>query len=218
MSIVKEGMAPCSKCGEKHKIAVYRSVNVAENPELKPLVKNGSLFLWECPHCGQMNLEQYEVLYHDPEKKLMIWLMPSEDFSETQMDAINRHASAMGGYTLRRVVNVGELMEKLLVFDAGLDDVTVELCKYVMKLEVAAKLSEEDAALVKNADFHFYQLADGDDKEITLTYPFKGQMMGLNMGWNVYEDCRNILSRNPQVTPGEGFAHINAGWLGNRIK
>lgn len=217
MSIVKEGMAPCSKCGQKHKISIYRSINVAENPELKPLIKNGSLFLWECPHCGQMNLEQYEVLYHDPASKLMIWLMPSEDFSETQMEAINKHAQAMGGYTLRRVVNVGELMEKLLVFDAGLDDIAVELCKHVMKLELSSKLPEEDAEAVRSADFHFYQIADSDDRTITLTYPFKGQMMGLDMGWNVYEDCKNILARNPGVTPGEGFSHINAAWINSRI-
>ena len=57
MSIINEALAPCSKCGQQTKVTVYRSINISENPELKAKVKDGSLFLWECPHCGQVNLE-----------------------------------------------------------------------------------------------------------------------------------------------------------------
>ena len=117
MSIVKEMMAPCSKCGENQKIQVYRSINVAENPELKEKVKNGELFLWECPHCGQLNLARYDTLYHDPDMKLMIWLIPEGEVSEAQMNSISLHAKAMGGYILRRVNDMGSLMEKVLIRD-----------------------------------------------------------------------------------------------------
>ena len=75
MSIINEALAPCSKCGQQHKVIVYRSINISENPELKDKVKDGSLFLWECPHCGQVNLAKYETLYHDPAAKLMVWLI-----------------------------------------------------------------------------------------------------------------------------------------------
>ena len=77
MSIISEALAPCSKCGQQHKVTVYRSINISENPELKDKVRDGSLFLWECPHCGQVNLAKYETLYHDPAKKLMVWLIPA---------------------------------------------------------------------------------------------------------------------------------------------
>ena len=56
MSIINEGMADCPQCGNRNTIKVYRSINVADNPELKEKVKDGSLFLWECPHCGKVNL------------------------------------------------------------------------------------------------------------------------------------------------------------------
>ena len=131
MSIIKEASAPCSKCGEKQVIRIYRSINVSEDPQLKEKVRNGSLFLWECPHCGQVNLAKYETLYHDPAARLMVWLLPEGDVSETQMKAITMHTKAMGGYTLRRVTDMGSLMEKVLIFFAGLDDVVLEMCKYV---------------------------------------------------------------------------------------
>ena len=129
MSIINEALAPCTKCGQQHKVTVYRSINISENPELKAKVTDGSLFLWECPHCGQVNLTKYETLYHDPSGKLMVWLIPEGEISETQMHAITMHTKAMGGYTLRRVNDMGSLMEKVLINTAGLDDAVLEMCK-----------------------------------------------------------------------------------------
>ena len=159
MSIIKEASAPCSKCGEKQVIRIYRSINVSEDPQLKEKVRNGSLFLWECPHCGQVNLAKYETLYHDPAARLMVWLLPEGDISETQMKAITMHTKAMGGYTLRRVTDMGSLMEKVLIHDAGLDDVVLEMCKYVTKMEMISKITGKDnqEALMK-AKFNFYRI------------------------------------------------------------
>ena len=139
MSITTQALAPCSKCGQQQTVTIYKSINISENPEFKDKVRDGSLFLWECPHCGQVNLAKYETLYHDPSAKLMVWLIPSGEISETQMQAITMHTKAMGGYTLRRVNDMGSLMEKVLVSDAGLDDVVLEMCKYVTKLEMIQK-------------------------------------------------------------------------------
>ena len=219
MSIINEAMAPCSKCGEQHKVIVYRSINISENPELKDKVKDGSLFLWECPHCGQVNLAKYETLYHDPAAKLMVWLIPSGEISETQMQAITMHTKAMGGYTLRRASDMGTLMEKVLINDAGLDDVVLEMCKYVTKMEMVQKMVDQDKQeQFMAADFHFYRSeGDGDERLLTFMYPMDGQMLGVNIAWNVYQDCAGILERNPQIRPSEGFELIDASWLASKL-
>lgn len=219
MSIIKEASAPCSKCGEKQIIRIYRSINVSEDPQLKEKVRNGSLFLWECPHCGQVNLAKYETLYHDPAARLMVWLLPEGDISETQMKAITMHTKAMGGYTLRRVTDMGSLMEKVLIHDAGLDDVVLEMCKYVTKMEMISKITGKDnqEALMK-AKFNFYRIeGEADKRMITLMFPQDGQMSGVNIGWNVYQDCEGILSRNPHIRPGEGFVNVDADWLATML-
>ncbi len=41
MSIINEALAPCSKCGQQHKVIVYNSINIADNPELKAKVMDG---------------------------------------------------------------------------------------------------------------------------------------------------------------------------------
>ena len=219
MSIINEALAPCSKCGQQQTVTVYRSINVSENPELKAKVKDGSLFLWECPHCSQVNLARYETLYHDPSAKLMVWLIPSGEISETQMQAITMHTKAMGGYTLRRVNDMGSLMEKVLINDAGLDDIVVEMVKYVTKLEMVQKIVDQDKKDEFLAGkFHFYRSeGEGDERLFTFMYPQDGQMMGVNVGMNVYQDCAGILERNPQIRPEDGFVRIDAEWLSSKL-
>ena len=219
MSIINEALAPCCKCGQQHKVTVYRSINTADNPELKAKVKDGSLFLWECPHCGQVNLAKYETLYHDPTAKLMFWLIPSGEISESQMHAITMHTKAMGGYTLRRVNDMGSLMEKVLIAEAGLDDVVLEMCKYVTKLEMVQKnVAAEHKDEFMSSVFHFYRSeGEGNERILTFMYALDGQMLGVNIGWNVYQDCSGILDRNPQIKPADGFEKIDADWLNSKL-
>lgn len=217
MSIINEALAPCRKCGQQNKITIYKSINILDNPELKEKVRNGSLFLWECPHCGQVNLARYETLYHDPAKKLMVWLIPEGDVSETQMKAITMHTKAMGGYTLRRVDDMGSLMEKVLIHDAGLDDSVLEMCKFVTKMEMKTKMGDKAKAF-DEAVFHFYKMeGEGQDSLITFMYALDGQMLGVNIGWNVYQDCCGILERNPIMKPDEGFCRIDSAWLNSKL-
>ena len=213
MSIQAQANAICPKCGQSHIIPIYKSINTAENPELKAKVRDGSLFLWECPHCGGVNLAKYEVLYHDPERKLMFWMVPGNDFSESQMTAITNHTKAMGGYKLRLVKDMGELMEKVLIDDAGLDDAVIELCKWVTLNE----LKQKDAGLA--AKLRFYRLeGEGEARNIVFSFAKGGQMVGMKVGWNFYEDCEGILTRNPGILPGQGFVHIDDEWINSCIR
>ncbi|MCM1176899.1 MAG: CpXC domain-containing protein [Bacteroidales bacterium] len=220
MSIINEATGACTRCGTQNTIKIYKSINVADCPELKDRVKDGSLFLWECPHCGQVNLARYGTLYHDPEKKLMVWLVEGEDVSETQMQAIANHTKAMGGYTLRIVPDMGSLMEKVLIMDAGLEDTAIEMCKYVTKMEMASKLGDNaKAAELFSSTFHFYRTeGEGDDRLMTFMYPLDGKMLGINIGINVYYDCLGILERNPHAKPGDGFIKVDSSWIDSIIR
>lgn len=140
--------AACPACGEKHGIEVWNRINVGENPELKAKVKDGSLFVWECPHCGKANLVQGQTLYHDPNERLMIWLMPDGILPEAQEKALEAQfekiSQTLEGYTLRRVSDIGSLIEKVNIFDTGLDDCVIEMCKYITKMEMMEKGGSKD--------------------------------------------------------------------------
>lgn len=212
---MRKSKAACCKCGGSHEMNIYRSINAADDPELKQKVMDGSLFVWECPDCGQMNLVKYECLYHDPEKKLMVWLLPSGELPETEMTAIQNHTKAMGDYTLRRVSDVTGLMEKVLLVEEGLDDRVMEMCKYVTKMELASKSGDQDVTPLMNMPIHFLRNEDG---ALVLTYPQDGRMTGCHIGMNVYEDCEGILERNEDSLRTEGFAKIDSDWILSMMK
>ena len=131
--------AKCAGCGAVSEIPAYNIINVKDHPELKEKVKDGSMFVWGCKNCGKVNLAAFQTLYHDPDESLMIWLMP-DTLSDAEKQMIEQHMVAISaqlssdengellkGYTLRRVKDAGSLIEKVNIFDAGLDDVAMEM-------------------------------------------------------------------------------------------
>lgn len=182
----------CRSCGHIHEIEFTGSVDVARNPELKQKVKSGEAFVWTCPDCGAANLLNLPFLYHDPGEKLMILLTSATVRSEGLPE----------GYTGRIVRSVGELVEKINIFDAGLDDVVVEMCKYVTCHELG-----------KDVSLKFFKL-DGADSEMTFTYPEDGQMQMVEVGFKVYGDCSGIVSRNPAMKEAaSGLVQVDREWL-----
>ena len=208
---------PCSRCGSRCEATSYDSINVRETPELKAQVLDGSLFVWECPCCGTRNLLRCQTLYHDPDEKLMVWLtLGSEDLEERVRSAYGG-LEELKGYTARFVDDAGSLIEKVKIFDAGLDDVVMEMAKYVTRMEMCGSLKDR-ADEVSNAPFKFLRL-DGADGEITFAYPLDGQMHMVAVGFNVYEDCRGILKRNPAMAEAAaGFAKVDAAFVGRYFR
>ena len=202
-------LANCSRCGKQTEVELRQSINTALDPELKARVRDGSLFVWECPACGSRNLLKYQTLYHDPEARLMVWLLPEgQEPPKEVADAVKE----LEGYTLRRVREVGDLVEKVNIHEAGLDDVAMEMCKWVTRRELSAKNPE-----MMNAQLRFLRM-EGPDNEMVLAFPLNGQMQVVNIGLNVYEDARGILGRNPSIRPAPGFATIDAAWLDQFFK
>jgi len=168
----------CTRCGVSSKAKAYNSINVKENPELKASVMNGSIFVHQCPHCGASNLICSPMAYIDPVEKFIILYATDDVAIEAPEDG------AFAGFTVRHVREIGSLIEKVKIFDAGLDDRVMELCKNVTVMELG-----------KEVPLKFLNM-NGPDNEIVLTYPDKDHMEMIAIGFNVYEDCRGILERN----------------------
>lgn len=186
----------CPTCGTTFDVQRYDMVNVRENPELKASVISGEIFLQECPRCGRRHLVGGPLVYMDPDEMVLVML---SDKALSLADT--------GGYTARLVSRAGDLIEKVKIFDAGLDDKAIELCKYVTKQEAG-----------KPMDLKFLRL-DGADNELVFTYPAGGQMELLAVGFNVYEDCRGIIARNPVVAErAKGLAVIDEAWVATLLR
>ena len=214
MSVRSHTTANCIHCGHAQAVDTFLSVNVAEDPDLKERVRDGSLFLWECEACGRSNLIRSNCLYHDPARRLMIWLLEGGAVDEAKLAAT---AGELDGYTLRRVGDVGSLIEKVNLFDAGLEDTVMEMCKWVSRQELADSMKERRREILA-APFKFFRM-EGADNELILSFPLDGKMMSVRVGFHVYEDCRGILQRNADVLAHlTGFARVDADWIASLMR
>ncbi|MCQ2158214.1 MAG: CpXC domain-containing protein [Bacteroidales bacterium] len=180
----------CVKCGRVWEPGIPTTIDAS----LKEKVKDGSLFLLRCPQCGTPCLAEGPFIYHDALEKILVV------FSPTTLNV----QQVPDGYTCRMVEDLGSLMEKVKIFDAGLSDIAVEICKFVTRRELG-----------KDVDLKFLKI-DGADGEMTFTYPQDGQMQMLEVGGNVYADALAIISRNPSLQVS-GMQKINYAWLSERL-
>lgn len=180
----------CARCGKESGFKAYRHIDVVAEPGLKAKVLNGELFVFTCPFCGYKSLNTSPVIYRDEH------LLACLSDREIEVEGLDE------GIAGRLVSDVGSLVEKVKIFDAGLDDVAMELCKFVTRQETG-----------KDADLKFLRV-DGADNDIIFTYPENGQMQMLSVGFNMYEDCRAIVGRNPAMTAGlKGLVKVDREWV-----
>ncbi len=191
----------CARCGSTIHKELPASVNVRVAPEKKAAVLSGDLFVAECPSCGHRQLLSFPFLYHDPDARLMLWLGADED-TLSRAAGVLTSTPEMQDYRIRLVDGPGELIEKVKIFDAGLSDIAVELCKFVTAREAGEELPLKFLGIDSAAAcLHF-------------ACPRDGKMEVLAVGLNVYEDCCGILSRNPVLEDNaKGPVHIDQAWL-----
>ena len=183
----------CRSCSKEYSVPFNGIINVGSDPNLRVRVASGEFFLHECPYCGAKNLiPAQNCLYHDALNKIMIVFSPlSLKMEDVPQD-----------YTCRLVGSIGELIEKVKIFSASLDDVVIEMCKYVLRGEMK-----------KDVDLKFVGIS-GADSEMTFTYPQNSRMEMIAVGFNVYEDCAGIVRRNPELhEAARGCVTVDKDWL-----
>jgi hypothetical protein len=118
-------------------------VNVTIDPTLKKSVLDGSLVKFRCVSCGDVSILAYDLLYHDMDRGLLIWLKyPDEDGSSRSVEAPEMNFGGENGYIHRTVRYYPELVEKILLADEGLDDWTIEFVKLEFSLKLGFDLAD----------------------------------------------------------------------------
>ena len=128
----------CPHCGAIVKTQMWPGINAEKSPELKALVLDETLFDWKCPACGYEAQLVYPCLYHDKSKKFMIYVVPNGNDCTLQSVDVSEEFPQFHEITKRVVTSLTGLKEKILIFEAGLDDLAVELVKLALT-DVACK-------------------------------------------------------------------------------
>ncbi len=130
----------CPKCGKESDFEVWESINTKIDPEAKQKVRSAELFAFTCPDCGNKTSVDYGFLYHQQEDKIWIQYCNSDEnlaeslkffsSSDKEEDEIVKGLRA-DKYIIRLVRSRNHLIEKLRIFDCGLNDMVIEVIKLI---------------------------------------------------------------------------------------
>ncbi len=129
MSESSQESVTCPGCRTQLGCTMWRSVNACLNPELKVRVLDGSLFRIVCKRCRAEITLNYDLYYHEPDQKVMIYYREGYDGpSPTPLGANDDPLAAMG-YRFRIVDSLQALQERIRVIDHNYSDIDMEIFK-----------------------------------------------------------------------------------------
>ena len=105
-------------------------------------------------------------------------------------------------YTKRTVKNLAELKEKILIFDAGFDDVAIELVKNAL-CTIIAKTYQ-----VNRVHAYFSRINE-EEMEFAVFLPRKQEPVYHSTKLDVYRQSQEVLRSLDFVDP-QGFVTVNA--------
>jgi hypothetical protein len=66
----------CLECGHEHEAAVWNSVNVSLDPELRQKLFDAEINLFKCVSCGKTAFINVPLLYHDMKRQYCVQYYP----------------------------------------------------------------------------------------------------------------------------------------------
>lgn len=140
MSLNSKQNVRCPQCGQMSEVTVWNMITVSDSADLKQDLLSGRVNMFRCASCSHTALMPTPMLYQDDEKRLLISFSPcSEPLLKAQLyDNVCKSSKESGelekfeGYNLRFVTDYNELLEKILIFDNGLSDKTIEVLKLMI--------------------------------------------------------------------------------------
>jgi hypothetical protein len=120
----------CPACDRGHDVRLVQSINAASDPASKQRLLAGELNVLAC-ECGKRTQVAATVLFHDPGRHLYVRVVPEGGEVEMAAAAAQFAAAATNG-TQRLVPSLNALVEKVKIFDAGLEDWAIEMMKVLL--------------------------------------------------------------------------------------
>ncbi len=159
MSLPNQITITCPACQHQQAFTIWRSINVTLDPELKKRLLDRSLFSFHCETCGHNAIVDQELLYHDMDCHVMIMLGRQKPEEPAFPGPLGEKIQAE--YSYRFVGSVNELIEKVLILDADLDDRAVEMFKVPLMSNI------DEIQRDSNPELYFSEIyADEESQEM----------------------------------------------------
>jgi len=104
-----------------------------------------------CQSCRKVAEVVWPLLYHDMERDLMVHIRLDGQLPEGQAPEPVPVEDFMRGFALRTVASRNELVEKVLIFEDGLDDRIIEIFKIALRRQLEQDAQATEGELMFSA-------------------------------------------------------------------
>jgi hypothetical protein len=224
MSVVQSEVVSCPHCGTEQIQRVAQSINAERSPHYRDQILAGEFQRPTCTQCSESFELSQPFIYVDLPRRHWFGVFSGADESgwreweEAPQRALDVARSApagegvVGDPRVRCVFGLSALREKLLLDDAGLDDVAVEIMKFCLVTSAdpaAQQLITEDRSLriVTISETHFELISfvvDPEAEATLLSVPREvyDEIVAEPKRWR---DLRTFLTSGPYVDAGRVF-------------
>jgi hypothetical protein len=151
----------CPKCQQDQSVQLYESINAQTSPELKKQLMANQVNAVTCEQCAMTFWVDKPLLYHDPGRRFMIYQIPmgenAVDDGERQFtESLGRLSGLMPkdiqAPDVSLVFSRTELVERIFLRDAGLNERIIEYIKYMIYTHNAGKVDPIKKILLFDAE------------------------------------------------------------------
>ncbi len=151
----------CPKCQHDQSVQLYESINVKTHPDLKKLLMANQMNTVTCEQCALTFRVDKPLLYHDPSRRFMIYQIPlGENAIEAGEREFTESVGRLSGLIpkdipapdVSLVFSRAELVERIFLHDAGLNERIIEYIKYIIYSRNAGKINAARKLLLFDAE------------------------------------------------------------------
>ena len=181
----------CPNCSKENEVILWEKINVNMNADLKEKLFDESINNMNCKYCGYKSRIDIPLYYNDTKKNYFIYLVSNfpvgkaeeEDLINNLNDKTLNILNEKYDNKIRLVFDYYNLLEKITIFDADLDDRAIEGCKILARTQL--KLLEGRAAFAgmegNNLIFNFFAK---EEREATSSFDIPKEM---------YEEVKKVI-------------------------
>ncbi len=150
----------CPQCSQEQDVELYESLNVQTSPELKEQLMNNQLNAVVCEQCDSSFRVDKPLLYSDPVRNLLIHVIPvssdrvdegQRQFSEWMGQLNSSLPQGVDAPHLHLVFSRIELVERIFMLEAGLDERVIEYIKHLVYSQNMDRVDPTTKALLFDA-------------------------------------------------------------------
>ncbi|MFN2183602.1 MAG: CpXC domain-containing protein [Anaerolineae bacterium] len=195
----------CPSCGNRFVSPVLTIIDARQNPEAKAMFLSGRINVAACPQCGHAGLLNTPIVYHDPDKELLLTYVPAElglpEIEQQRVigDLTNRVMSHLPpeqrkGYLLRpqSFLRIEGMRESILNADGITPEMLEAQQAKVDLLDRLIRTTSEDSRRTiaqendQQLDYEFFQIltlnielaqADGQEEMTNQLLELRGQLL-----------------------------------------